>query len=349
MNRIKLPDLGKIHPAFFDRVIYPRLGAQDTAVLIGPRHGVDYGVIEVGGQCLAMSTDPFFIVPALGFKRAAWFGFHIIFCDVAVSGLKPRYLTIDLNLPPEMTSRQLEEMWETIHHEARKYGISIVTGHTARYAGCNYPMVGGATSIAVGRKNELRGPHRVTVGDSIVITKGPAVETTGLLAVSFPQKFIQAGGSEFQKEAEDVFSQMSVMDDCAVAREFSAVRVMHDATECGVWGGLYEMALAGRYGLRIEEEWIPVQPVVRRTAELFGFDPFCAISEGTLIAVVDKKQAPALVNAFEKERIPSAVVGEVVSRKQGLSIVKGNKARSLAHPRLDPYWQLVERLSKGVV
>jgi len=341
MNKEKLPELGKIHPAFFDRVIYPRLGRADKNIIIGPRHGVDYGVLKVGSQYLAMSTDPFFIIPAFGFKRAAWFAFHIICSDVAVSGLKPRYLTVDLNLPPEMTETQLAEMWESVHTEAKKYGISIVTGHTARYAGCNYPMVGGATAIAVGPKKELRGPNLVKPGDRIVVTKGPAIETVGLLAVLFPDKFVQAGGQKFQQEAAGVFDQMSVMDDCLIARRFAGVRVMHDATECGIWGGLYEMARAGGYGIRVTEEDIPIQPVIKRTAKLFDFDPFCAISEGTLLAIVSRQEADKLVTAFKREGILSAIVGEVVPAKQGLKI----DGRVLEHPKVDPYWQLVERLS----
>ncbi len=346
MSAKTLPELGKIHPEFFDRVIFPRLGAGDPRILIGPRHGVDFGVVRVGGTCLAMSTDPFFIVPAFGFARAAWFGFHIIFCDVAVSGLVPKYLTIDLNLPPEMTEAQLEQMWEAVHAEAVKYGISIITGHTARYAGCHYPMVGGATSIAVGDERNLRGPHRVRPGDLVVLTKGPAVETTGLLAVSFPEKFVAAGGPAFQKEAEDVFTQMSVMDDCAIARRFAGVSAMHDATECGVWGGLYEMARAAGCGLRVDEERVPVQPVIRRTAEVFGFDPFCAISEGTLILTVDPRDAEALVAEFTKEKILSGIVGEVVPAADGMKVRAGGVERPLEHPGVDPYWILADKFAK---
>ncbi|OGD13328.1 MAG: hypothetical protein A2W20_03045 [Candidatus Aminicenantes bacterium RBG_16_66_30] len=346
MSEDKLPELGKIHPAFFDRVIYPKLGAPSRDVVIGPRHGVDYGVLRVGPKYLAFSTDPFFIVPSFGFAKAAWFGFHIVFCDVAVSGLTPRYLTIDLNLPPEMTESELEEMWDAIHAEAVKYGISILTGHTARYTGCNYPMVGGATSIAVGGKRDLRGPGRVRTGDRIVITKGPAIETTGLLAVLFPEKFIAAGGVAFQKEAAAVFSRMTVMEDCAIARKFRGVHVMHDATECGVWGGLYEMARAGGYGLRIEEEAIPVLPVIRRTAELFKFDPFAAISEGTLIAMADERDADGLIRALGDEGIPAATVGEVVSAAEGLKIMGRSGERPLEHPTVDPYWVLAAEFSK---
>ncbi|MBN2199676.1 MAG: AIR synthase family protein [Candidatus Aminicenantes bacterium] len=345
MTDQKLPDLGKIPPEFFDRVIYPRLGAKDPNILIGPRHGVDYGVVKVGGSYVAMSTDPFFIVPSFGFGRAAWFGFHIIFCDVAVSGLRPKYLAIDLNLPPAIKEDELEELWTTVHAEAKKYGISVLTGHTARYTGCDYPMVGGATAVAVGPKKDLRGPFRVKVGDQIVITKGPAIETTGLLAVLFPRRFIEAGGEPFQKEAAAVFSQMSVLDDCAVARKFPGVHVMHDATECGVWGGLFEMARAGRYGLRVREDLIPVQPVIRRTAELFDFDPFTAISEGTLIAMVDKKESDKLVAAFKRKGIPAAVCGEVVPLKEGRRILGPAGERALAHPVEDPYWRLAAEFS----
>jgi len=346
MSDEKLPDLGKIPPAFFDRVIYPKLGAASGDIVIGPRHGVDYGVLRVGGRCLAFSTDPFFIVPSFGFTKAAWFGFHIVFCDVAVSGLAPRYLAIDLNLPPEMKEAELEEMWDSVHAEAVKYGISVVTGHTARYTGCNYPMVGGATSIAVGRKGDLRGPERVKTGDRVVITKGPAIETTGLLAVLFPEKFIGAGGEAFQKEAAAIFSQMSVLDDCAVARKFRGVHVMHDATECGIWGGLYEMARAGGYGLRVEEEAIPVQPVIRRTAELFRFDPFSAISEGTLIAMVSRKDADGLIRALKDAGIPASMAGEVVAAKEGIKVFGRTGERALEHPTVDPYWILAAEFSK---
>ena len=346
MSVEKLPDLGKIHPEFFDRVIYPRLGASNENVIIGPRHGVDYGVLRIGGKAVALSTDPFFVVPSFGFTKAAWFGFHIVFCDVAVSGLPPAHLAIDLNLPPEITEDQLEELWSSVHEEASKYGVNVVTGHTARYTGCNFPMVGGATAIAIGEERDLRGPHRVKIGDELVITKGPAIETTGLLSVLFASRFIEAGGEAFQREAAGIFSQMSVLDDCAIARTFRGVHVMHDATECGIWGGIYEMAKAGSYGVRVEQDLIAVQPVVRKTAKLFGFDPFVAISEGTLIAAVDGRVADDLVAALEGEGITSAICGEIVPESEGVTVVRNGTATPLDHPRTDPYWKLAAELSR---
>ena len=45
-----LPELGKIHPEFFNKVIYPRLGNKDPKVIVGPQHGVDVGIVEIGGE-----------------------------------------------------------------------------------------------------------------------------------------------------------------------------------------------------------------------------------------------------------------------------------------------------------
>src|SRR5512143_2348575 len=172
----KLPEIGKISQQVFEELIYPRLGAPSRKVLVGPMHGVDVGIIRVGNRAVALTTDPVFIVPEYGWERAAWFAIHILLSDVVTSGLKPSYLAIDLNLPMSINEAQLETVWKVIHRECRKYGVAIVTGHTARYGNCGYPMVGGATVLAEGGLADYVEPRFVRPGDDIIVTKGPAIE-----------------------------------------------------------------------------------------------------------------------------------------------------------------------------
>ena len=280
MTAKKLPQLGKVTPEFFDEVIFPRLGAQDDAVVVGPQHGVDFGAVTIGGQILVISSDPFFISPALGWERAAWFALHILASDVAVSGIPPRFLAVDLNLPPEMDEETLKAIWQTVHEESRRLGIAIVSGHTARYVGCNYPMVGGATVLGVGTESELIDPRRAEVGDRIVITKGPAVETTGLMSVQFPEFIDEASGPQATEKAQKVFYQMSVVKDAAICARVGGVSAMHDATECGIWGALFEMARAAGKGLVVDKREIVTQEIVLEVCEIFDIDPYKAISEG---------------------------------------------------------------------
>ena len=141
----EMPEIGKISPEIFSELIFPRLGAKSDKIIVGPQHGVDVGIAEIGGKAVSFTTDPVFIVPEYGWEKAAWFAIHIIASDSVTSGLRPKFLSIDLNLPMAMTKKQLEIVWEIIHQECEKMGIAVITGHTARYENCHYPMVGGAT------------------------------------------------------------------------------------------------------------------------------------------------------------------------------------------------------------
>jgi len=341
----KLPTLGKIHPEFFNKVIYPRLGAKDRSVIVGPQHGVDFGVIDLGGNVMVLSADPFYIAKELGMEKAAWFAVHILASDVAVSGIRPKYMAVDLNLPPEMGERELTRMWDAVHKECKALGIAIVTGHTARYAGCNFPMVGGATVFGIGKKSKLINP-KVNVGDAIIVSKGPAIETTGLMSAYFP-KFLEARyGKAFVKKAQDVYYQMSTIKDAMAASSVKGVTAMHDATECGVFGGLFEMASHSNVGMNIYKEEIAVQDVVKKTCECFGIDPYIAISEGTLLATAKAGSAKAVVKALKDEGIPAFIVGEAVSDKEGINVIEKGKKQKLEHPRLDPFWVKFEEYLK---
>ncbi len=180
--------------------------------------------------------------------------------------MPPRYLSIDLNLPMTMTKEQLETVWKVIHSECERMGISIITGHTGRYENCQYPMVGGATVIGVGELDKYVTPSLIKAGDRIIVTKGPAIEATGIFAAMLPRLLEKEFGREFSIKAQEIFYNMSVVEDAMTAvgvgvRE-DGITAMHDATECGIWGGLYEVAQAAGLGVRVEQEKIVVMDCV---------------------------------------------------------------------------------------
>ena len=229
--------------------------------------------------------------------------------------------------------------------ECKKLGISVVTGHTARYAGCNYPMVGGATMFGFGKKEKLINPA-AKIGDAIIISKGPAIETTGLMAAYFPEFLEAKFGLPFVKRAQDVFYQMSTVQDASIAASIGGVTAMHDATECGVWGGLFEIAQHSRVGMCIDLNKIILQEEVRLTCACFGIDPYKSISEGTLLATANNKKAEFIVAALEKAGIPASIVGKVTAQHKGMRILDGNNSDELKHPRIDPFWGKFEEYLK---
>ena len=339
----ELPEIGKIPPEIFNELIFPRLGARSERVLVGPQHGVDCGIVEIGDKAVALTTDPVFIVPEYGWERAAWFAIHILASDAVTSGLKPCFMAIDLNLPMEMTHEQLAIVWDTMHRECEKLGISIVCGHTARYENCHYPMVGGATVISVGEKDGYVTPKMARAGDQIIITKGPAIEASGIFATMFPKLMEREFSASFSQRAQEIFYKMSVVEDAMTAVSAGVrdegVTAMHDATECGIWGALYEIAQAADLGVMIEKERIVVEDCVGEICQYFGIDPYASISEGTLIISCRQHKAQEVVEALSRKGIASSIVGELLNPRHGMILVEGGKERNLEHPKVDPFWR----------
>lgn len=335
-----MTDLGKIDEAFFTEHVYPYLGASRDDVTLGPRHGVDFGMIEVGGEAVVLATDPISILPDLGFERAAWFAFHVVLSDVAVSGLPPTHLAVNLNLPPEMSDDEFETVWKTFDREAREFGVSVVTGHTARYTGCQFPWVGGATTIAVGDIDDVVRPDGAEPGDHVLVTKGPGVEATGLLTTLFPD--------QMDLPADDLATAQSRLDDVSPVRDAltaaaaGPVHAMHDATEGGLQAALVEMADAAGVRFDIDRDRVPFQPGVRVACDAIGIDPWTATSEGTLVIAVPPDSVDPVLDALDAEGVPAADVG-TVSDGSGV-YVDGERVE---HPQVDPSWEAYARFLDG--
>jgi hydrogenase expression/formation protein HypE len=334
---------GKVTSEIFERVILERLGAPDSDVLVGPHHGVDVGVVRVApGVAMALTTDPVFVVPAYGWERAAWFAVHILASDASTSGMPLRWMTVDLNLPPELSDDNLATLWTAYSKACDDLGISIVTGHTGRYDGCAWPMVGGATCITLGPDDAYVTPTMARPGDRIVVTKGAAIEATALFGATFPDRLAAEVGAETAKAADALFDQMTVVPEARIAAAYGlrdrGVTAMHDATEGGVIGGLAEVAAASEVGLRVDLDTIPVRPEVRTVCDHVGMDPYISISEGTLIATVRPEHVGGFMSALQVEGIDAAEVGEVTEPEKGTVLVVDGRNEPLEHPGLDPFW-----------
>jgi len=338
-----MPVIGKVSSEIFDEVILPHLGSRHPEILVGPQHGVDVGVVDLGGgQVMVTTTDPIFVVPPYGWERSGWFAVHILASDAATSGIRPRYITMDLNLPLSIDREGFEALWTVMHRECEKIGMAVLSGHTGRYEGCEYPMIGGATVIGIGPKDRYVTPNMARPGDVVIITKGAAIEAAGLFAVTFPQRVAQRYGEKIAREAEEIFWQMSVVDDALTAVEAgvreNGVTAMHDATECGVWGGLFEVAQASGVGMAIDKEKIIVQDAVRKVCDLFAIDPYSSISEGTLIIACRPHKAKEVILRLGDKGIKAGMAGEIVDREKGMRIFEKGTSTELVHPKVDPFW-----------
>lgn len=326
-----MSDYGKIDAAFFEEHIYPRLGAHREDVRLGPRQGVDFGMVEIGGKAVVVATDPISILPELGFERAARFALDVVLADVAVSGLPPAYLSITFTLPPEMTDEEFARMWTAIDREATDLDVGIVAGHTARYKGCEYPWIGGATAFAVGDPGKVVRPDGAQPGDRLLLTTGPGVEAVGLLTTLFGDRMDLP--EETLSTARERLEETDTVRDALAAAATGSVTAMHDATEGGLQGALCEMATSAGVRLDVEREAVPMRPGVEPVCAYLDIDPWTATSAGSLLAAVQPESVEDVLAALEERGTAASVVGRVTD---GTGAYVDDER--IGPPAVDPSW-----------
>jgi hydrogenase maturation factor len=330
-------DTGKVSRAFFEEHIAPRLGADRDDVAVGPRHGVDFGVVTDGEHALVAATDPISILPELGWERAGRFAVRIVLSDVAVSGLAPTHLAVSLSLPPEMSEADFDAVWGAVDAECRDLGISVVTGHTASYAESRFPWVGAATGLAVGDPGDIVRPDGARPGDDLLVTKGPAVEAVGLFATLFPE--VVDLPAETLATAQARLDETGAVRDALTAAAAGDVHAMHDATEGGLLSALFEVADSAGVRLSVDTGGVPMRPGVEETCEALEMDPWRASTAGTLVLAVDPAATERVRAALAERGTPVGVVGRV---ETGSGVSLDGVACEV--PECDSAWPVYERL-----
>jgi hydrogenase maturation factor len=310
-------------------------------VLLGPTHGVDFGLLDLGETGVAVATDPISILPALGFERAGRFALHIVLSDVAVSGSRPTHLAVSLALPESTTSEQFDGLWGAIDAECRKLGISIVTGHTAQYPGAAYPWVGAATAMGVCDPETVVRPDGAQPGDRLLVTRGPAVETSGLFASLYPAALGERGlDPETVATAADRLEEVRLVRDAVAAAEAGDVSAMHDATEGGLLGAFCEMASSADVRFEITPDDVPVRPGVEAVCDALAVDPWKVTTSGTLVLAVPPAAEAAVRAALAARGTPVGHAGEVVEGS-GVDF----RGETWREPPRDPSWDAYASLA----
>jgi hydrogenase maturation factor len=334
------PKIGKIDAGIFTQFLLQRLGKPDPSVIVPPGTGIDAGVIDLGdGRALVVAEDPIFAIPGQPLEMFGWYTVHIGASDVAVMGVQPQYMTYSLLLPPATPDADFRTIVDAIHRTACDLGIAIVGGHTGYYPGFASPTIGGVTVFAIADKNTIVTPAGARPGNDVILTKGPAIETAAILSIVREKELRGRYPDDLIGKAQALCYQMSVVRDAEIAKKAGGVTAMHDATEGGVIGGLFEIADASGVGMRIDEARFVNPPEVRMICEAFGIDPVAAIAEGSLLITAEPAFSPAIIHALSSAGIAASVIGTVTDSPLHRLLARNDGSIiPLAVPEQDPFW-----------
>ena len=295
-----------------------RIEIRDPRVALGPKLGEDAALIDVGDRFLVAKSDPItFATDLIG-----WYLVQVNANDLAVMGATPKWLMATLLLPEGTTSEQTSDAFEQITSACDALNITLVGGHTEVTLDLARPIAVGALLGEVD-KDKVVLTSGAQPGDSIVLTKGIAVEGTSILAREAGEA-LQAAGVEpavIERSRNLLFDPgISVVKDAGMALKSGGVHAMHDPTEGGLATGLMEMATAAGVGLTVDLERIPVLPETDAICTALGLDPLGLIASGALLAAVAPGDVPQLVNALESGGVPAWEIGHVTSPESGLNM-----------------------------
>jgi len=329
--------LGKLPPEVMERYLFGMTGARSRRVVVEPSLGLDFGVVRLGGartkgRYLIVSSDPITGVR----ERAGWYAVNVSANDVATSGNRPEFMQSVILLPEDASERDVRQLSSEMHRTAKRLEIAIVGGHTELSPGLHRPIVV-TTAFAVADSYVTAAGARA--GDALMMTKTAGVEGTSILGTD--ARFNRGLDRETVSGAASHFERLSVVEEAVAAQRTGAVHAMHDCTEGGVLGALYEMATASGLGLEVAEADIPVSKETERICSTLGVDPLKLISSGTLLIAV-RRGAEALVSeAVASVGSRATPIGRF--KKGKVLLTRRGKAEVVTGPPKDEIWRLHEQ------
>lgn len=253
--------------------------------------------------------------------------------NLAAAGAEPVGIMIALTLPPETEEAEIKALMAEASACCKELNIQIAGGQTCVSSAVREPV---AAVTGYGRPFDREKSRPVRAGQDIVISKWIGLEGTAILAGRYRDKLLQRYPAYFVEEAAGFDRFLSVIPEAATAVK-SGVCMMHDASEGGIFGALWELAERAGVGLTIDLKKLPLRQETVEVCECCGANPYELLSGGALLMVTE--DGPGLAEALKVENIPAAVVGRVTDSNNRM-IVNGEEMRFLGRPAGDEIYRV---------
>ncbi|NLW39723.1 MAG: AIR synthase [Tissierellia bacterium] len=329
-------EIGKLSNRALGEIVFNNIKYKRKEVLQGAAIGMDNAIIDFGEEVCIISTDP--ITGAT--KDIGKLAIHISCNDVASSGAEPIGVLLTILAPPSTTIEDIDLIMKEAGEAAEELKVEIMGGHTEITDAVNRVVISTTVLGKQLRKNMID-PSRVKVGDKVLITKYAGVEGTSILAKEMEEYLMEKLDRKRIIEAQKMGDMISVVKEGLICGEIG-VNYMHDITEGGVLGAVWEGAMAINKGIKIYEELIPIMDVTREIASILKIDPYKLISSGSMLIIADDEKASIIEEKLKGEGIKVSQIGEVI--KEGIIIKRKDKEENIPPPASDELYKALSIL-----
>ncbi len=324
---------GKLPEAVLQRSVLRQAGHRRAEVLAGPAVGVDCAAVQAGAdEIFVLSSDPI-TATSTDIGSAC---IHITANDLAVSGAEPLGVMLTVLLPPGCEEDEIRGMMRDSEKACASLNMEILGGHTEITDAVTRPVIS-VTGIGKLRGKKLLQPSDIRPGEDLIVTKWVGLEATAILAKEREEELLQRFSPAFIREAREMDRYLSVVRDAAVAAQ-EGVTAMHDITEGGIFGALWEFAEAAGVGLEADIRAIPIRQETVEICEYYRVNPYQIMSSGSLLAAAPDGQA--VVSALREQGIHAEVIGHTTEGPARI-LRSGGDIRYLDRPQRDELYKVL--------
>lgn len=313
-NVLKRAVFKQLHPRRPEVILHPGVGEDCAAAVLGPEEAFVFSTDPITGADQGMGT----------------FAVHITANDLASSGAEPVGILTSILLPPGTREIRLRRIMEEIETVCRELQIEVMGGHTEVSEVVNKPVIT-VTGVGKVKRGEIISTAGLRPGDELVMTKWAGLEGTAIIATEHRADLLQKLPKELVDTAAEFIRYLSVVPEAAVAVK-TGVTAMHDVTEGGIFGALWEMGEASGVGIITEIQKIPIRQETIEICEFYGINPYQLISSGSML--IGCPQGNLLVEHLQDAGIPAAVIGRAVEGNDRV-VMHGEEKRFLEPPGSD--------------
>ncbi len=324
---------GKLDSELLKSIVFNNITCHREEVMVRPGIGEDCAVMDFGDFACVISTDP--ITGAS--NEVGRLAVHISCNDIASNGVEPIGLMLTIMVPEGTTKEEINQIMQQAGEAAAELNVEIIGGHTEITPAVNKVVI---SSTAIGR--QLKDKVIFTKGskphDLIIMTKNVGLEGTAIIAHDWEERLRKDLGDSIVDEAKKMIDRLSVVKEGIIAGKIGTSG-MHDVTEGGLLGAVWEMCEASSVGALLYKDKVNIAKSTQEICKYFNIDPFRLISSGCMLITVSQNKAEQLLDEFKKSGIQASIIGEVTSK--GRYIKDGENLLEIKPPESDELYKVI--------
>lgn len=326
--------IGKVSNELLQSTVFDKMIHERPEVKVRPSIGEDCSVLEFDkDDHIVLSTDP--ITGAT--QHIGKLAVHVSCNDVSTSGAEPVGILVTILLPPGSSEETFKTIMEDVAISAQESNIEILGGHTEVTDAVTRPVVS-TTVIGKVKKEDMIATSGAKVGQDVILTKWAGLEGTSILANEYEELLTNILGKEIVDAGKRLGDYLSVVPESRIANK-CGVTSMHDVTEGGVIGAVWEVAQCAGVGVTVNMDHIPVREETQKICHVFDISPYKLISSGCMI--ITTFDSEKCLKELSELNIVANVIGKIT--KEGKHMITAGVKEEIVPPESDDLYKAFQK------